>query len=328
MKTLGLDIGGAHVKSAVVKSGATALARRKIYPFEIYRNHADLTALLDSIIEKSRPDRIALTMTGELSDTFANRTEGVRFILDSVRRAAQGRELRIVNVEGDLVPFATAQRRPASVASANWAATARWVATRLADCLIVDIGSTTTDLLPVKNGKCAVIGKTDYQRMRNGELLYTGYLRANSACVCPVIRINGKRIVACPEYFSIVGDAHLYLGNITAKDYTTPTPDGGAKTKRGASMRLARLVLSDVKTLNDDGIRSIARQILTAQNRMIATAIDQIIEKQKLKDAPVILIGHGRLYKNAIKRNTPDKLDGTPVDRIDPAACAAALYDL
>ena len=63
---------------------------------------------------------------------------------------------------------------PLSVAAANWAATARAVAMHHPDALLVDIGTTTTDLVPIVGGEVVAVGHTDPERLMSAELLYTG----------------------------------------------------------------------------------------------------------------------------------------------------------
>ncbi len=332
MKILGLDIGGAHIKSAVVSVGKAArLGRRRAIPFEIFRHKNTLPASLAAIRKKARPDGVALTMTGELSDVFKDRREGVRWIVNTVLKAMRPVEVRVVNSDGRLVSSAAAINKPESVASANWAATVAWVSKWVENGIVVDIGSTTTDILPIVNGRPAVKGKTDLERLKSGELLYTGSLRTNAAVACPVIRLDGAKIPACPEHFAIVGDAHLFLGGITAKDYTSTTPDVRAKTKQAAGARLARLILSDVKTLGKQRVESIAKQVADAQVEKIARAVKRLIAERGPRRAPVIVIGPGRFYVKALGARLgapfPDSVAGHPVELIDPAASAAALWN-
>ncbi|MGK7346718.1 MAG: hydantoinase/oxoprolinase family protein [Candidatus Nitrospinota bacterium M3_3B_026] len=332
MRVLGLDVGGAHVKYALYVMGAERLPERGTLPFEIFREQEILSALLKKTREETRPDAVALTMTGELSDVFRTRREGARWIVRTGREAMRPLPLKVVDVDGALVDPSRAMREWAAVASANWAAVARWVSRHVRDCLVVDIGSTTVDILPVKNGEPAARGRTDLERLMTGELLYTGYLRTNAAFVLPEVMVRGRRTRTCPEHFAIMGDIHLYLGDMGPKDYTTSTPDGRAKSKRAAGERIARLVLSEAAELGGDEIRKIAAQASQAQARRITDAVMKVLISQRLRDAPVILTGPGgRIYRDALRASisvkTLERVGRTPAGRIDPAACAAALWE-
>ncbi|MBF0292636.1 MAG: hypothetical protein HQK86_10825 [Nitrospinae bacterium] len=328
MRILGLDVGGAHVKAALLRSRGK-LPRRMVYPFEIWKNPGGLTSLLRSIRDEQKPDAVVLTMTGELSDVFKSRADGTRHIVKCAVDAMAPVSVRVIDVDGQMVGPGEAIKKHWRVASANWSATARWVSKHLPRCLIVDIGSTTTDILPVKNGSPMVRGKTDLQRLVTGELLYTGCLRTPVGAVVATLKINDAPVAVCPEYFSVMGDAHLYLGQIRAKDYTIPTPDNGPKTKRGAALRLARVVLSSPKELGGGEIESIAKQVVEAQIDTICWAVKRVIKDHNLSDAPVVLIGPGRIYLKRLSAKLKNKfvatVGGHPVERIDPAACCATL---
>ena len=60
---------------------------------------------------------------------------------------------------------------------ANWSATAWAVAERHPDTLLVDIGTTSTDIIPIVSGSVAALGHTDPDRLLSGELVYTGAVR-------------------------------------------------------------------------------------------------------------------------------------------------------
>ncbi|VAX25504.1 4-[[4-(2-aminoethyl)phenoxy]-methyl]-2-furanmethanamine-glutamate synthase [hydrothermal vent metagenome] len=331
MKILGLDVGGAHIKSALVETGATSVMReRVITPFEIYKNKEKLPHIIRKIVRQARPDGVALTMTGELADVFPTRNAGARFILDSVVKAAKPVRVKVIDTNGDLIAVSPARKSPCAIASANWAATAKWVSQQIDTCIIVDIGSTTTDILPIINGAAAVEGRDDFERLGAGELLYTGYLRTNTAAVCPVVTIQGKSVPTCPEHFAIMGDAFLYLGEITAQDYTTPTPDNAPKRKSTAARRLARIVLSDPSKLGEAGITSIARQLINSQVQMIVHAVRRIEIERNIENAPLLLTGHASIYRKRLRRKISNqfisRLGVFPVNIVDPASCAAALW--
>jgi hypothetical protein len=328
MRILGLDVGGAHVKAALLRANGK-FPRRKVYPFEIWKNPGGLAGLLRTIRDGQKPDAVVLTMTGELSDVFKTRADGARHIVKCAVNAMEPIPVSVVDVEGELIGPKTAIREYGRVVSANWSATVKWVSRHVERCLVVDIGSTTTDILPVKSGAPAVKGKTDLQRLMTGELLYTGALRTPVSAIVATLKINGTSVAVCPEYFSVMGDACLYLGEIRAKDYTIPTPDNGPKTRRAAALRLARAVLSSPEELGDGEIGSIACQIVEAQVDAICRAVKRVMKDQKLGDAPVVLIGPGRIYLKQLsaklKNRFVNTVGGQPVERIDPAVCCAAL---
>ncbi|VAX18127.1 hypothetical protein MNBD_NITROSPINAE01-898 [hydrothermal vent metagenome] len=327
IKVLGLDIGGAHIKYAVAQN-QKALLKRKIIPFEIYRTPKKLAPLLKAICKEVKPSAIALSMTGELADVFVTRREGVKFILNAAVDAFGGNAINVLTVKGSFVSVSVAMKQTELVSAANFMATVLYTASIVDNSVVVDIGSTTTDILPVINWSPAILAHDDLGRLKSGELFYGGYLRTNASSVLQEISIGKTKVGTCPEFFATVGDAHLYSGDITAKDYTCQTPDGGPKTKRGAGIRLARLILSDPQTLSAKEIESIARQIVKAQTEKIADAIKKLIVKRKMQNAKILLTGAGaKVYRvklaRMIKNPFPGKVNGIKVENISPASASA-----
>ncbi|MBI4828317.1 MAG: hypothetical protein HY804_05840 [Nitrospinae bacterium] len=331
IRVLGVDAGGAHIKTALALHGKTLrLTPRRTYPYEIFRDPGRLETILAAIARRERPGAIALTMTAELSDVFASRREGVRYILRAAAKTFAGIPWRVVDVSGELVPPARARRWPMRVASANWSATGRWLAPRVGAAIMVDIGSTTTDIIPLRGGRMAARGATDHERLRHGELLYMGYLRTHPASILPRVTLRGAEYPLCPEHFALMGDAYLALGVIHSRRYSAPTPDGRAKTPRAAASRLARLVMSDYGDLGKDQTRQLARALITKQVDLIAQAIRRVARRERLTRAPLIVIGpmaewFGTALAPKVTNPLTDTVDGVPAAMVDPASCAAAL---
>src|SRR5690348_15637130 len=175
--TLAVDIGGANTKAAWLHEGALRTVSR---PFEVWRDRDALAAVLREVAAEvaARPaDAIAITMTAELSDAFRTKREGVGFVLDAAQ-AALGSPT-VLTTAGELVDVDEARARPWDVAAANWVATALAVAGVHPDALLVDVGSTTADVIPIAQGRVAATARDDLGRLLAGELVYTGVLRTN-----------------------------------------------------------------------------------------------------------------------------------------------------
>src|SRR6187551_3242594 len=125
---IGLDIGGANTKAVRRDGGAPRVLSR---PFEIWRDPDALAAVLREVVAElaAEPvERVAMTMTAELSDAFRTKREGVAFVLDASQAALGDRPLSVLTTAGELVPVEVARARPWDVAAANWVATALAVA--------------------------------------------------------------------------------------------------------------------------------------------------------------------------------------------------------
>src|SRR5262249_43386755 len=125
-----------------------------------------------------------------------------------------------------LVPVGAARDRPLPPAAANWLASALLVARTVRDAILVDCGGTTTDLIPIAGGEVVARGRTDLDRLRCAELVYTGALRTNVATIVRTVPIRGEPCPVASELFAISADAYLLLGRLTPEHCTCSFPDG------------------------------------------------------------------------------------------------------
>ena len=172
--------------------------------------------------------------------------------------------------------MAEARTRPWDVAAANWVATALAVADVHPDALLIDVGSTTADIVPIVAGRVAATGHTDLERLLAGELVYTGVLRTNLAAIAPRVPVRGGWCPVSSEYFAISGDIQLVLGRLTEEAYDCPTPDGRPATVAFARERIARLVCADAEQLDADEIDAIAAYLGAEQVRQIEAAARRV----------------------------------------------------
>jgi probable H4MPT-linked C1 transfer pathway protein len=139
-------------------------------PYEIWREKDRLPEVLYEVCSQlfpdEKPEAFAVTMTAELSDIFRNKREGVTFVLESVRACFPDPATYVLSLSGEFVPIDDAMSHPLNFAATNLLASARWIAQKFPDCLLVDVGSTTTDILPILNGEVHVTGRTDWRAWR------------------------------------------------------------------------------------------------------------------------------------------------------------------
>jgi len=325
MDIFSLDIGGAFIKTAYLPERSASIrdgAKRGIVEFPMYREEKRLVSVLKKLKPKSKSAEVVVTMTGELCDSFPDRKRGVRHIVKSAVEVF-GDETKIFGRHGEFFRPAVAMKKWEEVASANWSAIPILLSQKADSFLHVDIGSTTTDLTPLRNGKVANRGWDDFGRMKNSELLYTGYLRTPIGSVVGSFSIDGDDIPVVPEYFALMGDVYLALGMIDKKGYAIDTPDGAPKTKAASLARLARTVLSERKILEDETLLDMARQAVKTQRKRIVDAI----LKHRLD---VIVTGRGSFILDEalscgdIKRA---EIDFGPVDisNLDPSMAIALI---
>jgi probable H4MPT-linked C1 transfer pathway protein len=318
---LGLDIGGANLKAAH-SSGAARLER-----FALWKSPAGLANALRPLLSGWPPfELLAVTMTGELCDCFATKREGVRAILDAVSAVAGGTPVRVWTADGRLVTLKAARATPLRVAAGNWLALATY-AGRFAPrgpALLIDIGSTTTDIVPLLDGRPVPRGRTDTARMRCGELIYTGVIRT------PLCALLGHYGAA--EFFATVRDVYVLLGQFPEDPADCDTADGRPATRSCAETRIARMICADVETSTAFERRRLAELAALRQLVQVADCIATVGRALPRRPATVILAGAGEFLaetalseQNAIRARGIVSLSRQLGLEVSRAACAFAL---
>lgn len=310
---LGLDIGGANTKAVYLRTheGKLKEARFAVEYFPVWKEPSKLPNVLSTLPRKlGAPsfDAVGLTMTAELSDAYQTKREGIQQILASAEKAFPYSKIYVLTVEAELESPAKAKKEPFGVAAANWAATGWLVAQKLADCVVVDVGSTSASIIPIAAEKVAAKGKTDLDKLICGELVYTGSLRTNVAAIVQHVPIRGGVAVVSSELFALSADVHLLLGHITEEQYTCETADGRGKTVPEALARLARVICADTEMLTRQEIVGIAQYVYGRQVEQVAEGLAKVyasVKEQADNEVPVVVTGLGR---NFIARKAAEKI--------------------
>jgi hypothetical protein len=327
---LALDIGGANLKAA--NGRGFALSR----PFALWRHPERLAEELDAIIAASPPaEHVVATMTGELADCFETKAHGVEAIVTALAAAAGKRDVSIYLTDGTWVTTDEACRRPLEAAASNWHALAAYAARHVTGGvgLLVDIGSTTCDIIPIVHGRPAARGSTDPERIATGELVYTGVERSP---VCGVVAKLPWRKCQCrvaQELFATTWDAYLMIGDLPEQPENQATADGRPATRARAHDRLARAICADRTMFDANDARRAADAVAAAQCALVAEAIGEVVERLGEPPMTVVVSGEGAfLARRAVRQVLPSMaivdltaLLGADVARVAPAHALAEL---
>ena len=306
---LAFDIGGANIKAADGHGWVHS------EPFELWHRRSELPAALARIVSQRHPRHIVATMTGEIADCYASRREGVADIIAAVTlasRAAAGPScaVGIYLVDGTIVPPEDAVQRPLAAAASNWHAVARLAAALATTdrAFLIDIGSTTTDIVPLIDRAPAAMGHDDVARMAAGELVYTGVERTPLATVVRSLPWRGRLHPVASELFAQSLDAWLLLGGLaeesdSMKSGSVNTADGGPATRAAAQRRLARMVLADPEQVTEDEAIAMAAWCADRQSRLVARALRRVAASCGWQPRSIVLSGHGGcLARRALAR--------------------------
>ena len=330
---IGWDVGGANVKAARIAPDGEFQPQVLERPFALWREPHRLPTVLAEAADRLGGARtMAVTMTAELADCFATKREGVAFVLDAFRAAFPDVRPWVYGVDGRFRSAEAARRRPHRVAAANWMASATLMARAFPDALFLDVGSTTTDVIPIVAGRVAARGRTDPARLRTGELVYTGALRTPVCAIVHSVPLRGRRCRVAAETFAIAADVHLWLGRIGEGDYTCETPDNRGRGRAEAGARLARMVCADLEMLGPGDITAIAEHVARAQVHQIAGGVRQVMRRLGGACPRVaVLAGQGAFLARAaaeeagLATRDMDEHLGSAAARAAPAAAVAYL---
>lgn len=295
-KQVGWDIGGAHLKAVLLNNdGQVAYAGQVPCALWLGLEHlgtAIRRVLKDIGYEKNDLNH-AVTMTGELVDLFKNRHDGVVQISTLVGKLLGDHTLFYAmseSVESD--PFFAlhaVQEQTKMVASANWHTSATLLAQYETDAMLIDIGSTTTDIISIENSCVVDNGLSDATRMQADSLVYTGIVRTPVMAVAQKLMIDGKQANVAAEYFATMADVYRLTEELPEGADMMSTADGEAKTMLASARRLARMVGYDANDKPMTSWQQLANDCREKQIKQIQMAV----VKQIKQDTKIIGAGIG-----------------------------------
>jgi (4-(4-[2-(gamma-L-glutamylamino)ethyl]phenoxymethyl)furan-2-yl)methanamine synthase len=320
---IGWDVGGANLKLAHFADGRLVQAAQIPCPIRQEPSKFD-AALKQGLLLCPAGATHAVTMTGELSDVFVDRAEGVAYLVDMMRRATDAEAMFYAGQAGFL-DCIRAVEQSAEVASANWHASAALVARMLPEALSIDVGTTTTDLVPIKAGAVTARYHNDGDRLACGELIYTGAVRTPVMAVARTALFNGRMQRIAAERFATMADVWRLVGELPQDADPYPTPDLRGKSTRESAARLARMLGRD---LDDAGLLAmidVARHFASCQVAEIEAAATALLARDEIAvDASVIGAGCGRF----IARQVAERLGRPYGDIAELIDCAPDLRDM
>ncbi|TAN48840.1 MAG: hypothetical protein EPN21_13900 [Methylococcaceae bacterium] len=301
---IGWDIGGAHVKAAHLDGTGKVLALTQ-EACALWRGIQELEQAIPNILARLAapcPVRHAVTMTGELVDAFADRRNGVQAIIAALGRLLGHADLWVFAGPHGLLPLdRLAPAHYGAVASANWLVSASFIATQCPAALFIDLGSTTADILPVSGGKVHYRGYSDFERLRQEELVYTGVVRTPVMAVAERVPFDGDMILLAAEHFATMADVYRLTGQLPEHADQWPSADNGEKSTAGSARRLARMLGCDFTGADLAAWRQVAVYLRESQLAKLHWACLRQLSRGSLDEsAPLVGAGVGRFVLPAL----------------------------
>ena len=316
---IGWDVGGAHLKAASVSASGELLQVWSL-ACPLWQGLDQLAAAVATVAQDVdlATCRHALTMTGEMCDLFSDRQGGVAAIAGWFAARVPGGQCRVYAVDQALLepPALPA----AKVASMNWHASASALAGVLPDALLIDMGSTTTDLIRIEQGQVVTAGIDDRHRLASDELVYQGVVRTPVMALAARVPYRGEWLGLAAEYFATTADVHRLCGSLPPTADLQPSADGRGKSLAESAARLARMVGDDASG-HDDAVHALAMHLAAAQRRRLREAIQRVEQARRGRRAFIVGAGIGRF----LIRQVADDAGWPYIDFAEALGLPAAL---
>lgn len=342
LPTLGWDLGGAHLKAVLVDADGCALAAIQ-QPCPLWRGTEHLDSAVSKVMDALNRDNLrhAITMTGELADIFPSREAGVARLTQCMTERLPALDMRVYAGPDGFVACDAILPLTAAIASANWHASAAFLASQTRNALFIDIGSTTTDMIVLHQGTLAARGLTDAARLQSEELVYTGVVRTSVMAIAQKAPFGGEWQCLAAEQFATMADVYRLTGELVDDYDQADTADGAGKSLLESARRLARMLGRDFSDASMDLWRTLAFALRSQQLALLRRAAERALSRGLLEeDAPFVGAGAGRFlvrelahsmrrsYRDAfdVASAVPDAADGVSV--CFPAYAVARLAQM
>ena len=300
---LGVDIGGANLKIVGLDKNKqiNLVSQEKC---EIWKGLSDFDKKIIKVNKLiSNKTVIGITMTAEMCDYFKKRKKGVKKIIKHIRKGLNKNVYFWENLNNKSFSMDPSYK---NVASMNWLATGKFISKKISNSIVIDLGSTTTDLVFIRKNQIINKGFTDLKRLILSELIYTGFTRTPLFGITDKLKFNKKNYSLLPENFANISDVYRVLKKTSSKIDLFDTMDGRSKSFSNSLRRVARNFGFDYKNKKKKLILSLCEEIEKIQFSKITASIKQNLRRHKMskKEVSLIICGIGKdyLYEKFVRK--------------------------
>ena len=326
----GWDIGGAHLKVCRCDQYGNIINSLELV-CPLWQGLTGLRQTLQQALALlgNQQDQHFITLTGESADCFANRQQGVTDILTTISAFLVIEHCHVFSQSQQWLTLAEAQKHWQQVASMNWLATAGWLAKTQSEALLIDIGSTTSDIIVIQNSQPRLHAFDDIGRLQSGELVYSGVIRTPLMALAQTIPFAGQQQRVANEVFATTADIWRLLNQLPS-EISDQSADGQSWQLAHCRQRLARMAGTDMERYPESDWQELANWYAQQQIRQLLDSCRQVIENHTLSaNAPVIGAGAGRflaaILAEKLARPYQDLADLTANGQAAITAPASAL---
>lgn len=307
-KYIGWDIGGAHLKVASVDQVGT-IDFIEQYASPLWQGLEQLETLIPKTLNELPQGTYShgFTITAELVDIFKNREEGMHALINLCEEKL-GDNISMYAADEGLLKLDRARKKIDKIASANWHASAMYTSSLIETGLFVDVGSTTTDIIPFNNHVFGNQGVVDQSRLKFDELVYTGVVRTSLMSLTNKVPFAGEWQNIAAENFATTADVYRILNSLNENDDLMETADGKSKDIDSSMRRLARMIGSDYENSeNTQQWYKLAKYFEEIQMQLLTKAILRVLSRTSGESYKIIGAGTGHflIKKIAQRLNIP-----------------------
>ena len=293
----GWDIGGAHLKVAQCNRQGQLIRTIEI-PCPLWLGIEHLQQAIKTAQQQvgSQQMLAAVTMTGELVDIFADRQVGVNAILDCISQFIPAGCCIVYAGDLSWLSISEAKEQWQQVASRNWQASALFTAKQVKHGLFIDVGSTTSDIIPIHKNLIITEALTDFDRQASSELHYAGVIRTPLIAIAHKVPFDGKTLQLAAEVFATTGDCWCLLGKLNPLSTSDTSADGQSWQPQDCARRLARLLGTDANNYPPEQWEHLADWFAQQQTAQLIRACKTVLTANGSisAEAPIIGAGIGR----------------------------------
>lgn len=299
----GWDLGGAHLKVASLNNRGQLVSVCQL-DCPLWRGLPILDDALNRVLRDPALSRCvhAITMTGELADIFPDRVTGVQTLVSRFTQHMDGEKVFVFAGRRGLVTPERTACCAADIASANWYASASFTAAKLRDAMLIDVGSTTTDIVLLEQGQVTNHAYNDGLRLQTDELVYTGVARTPVMAVTKRVPFAGEWQTLAAEVFATTADVYVLTGALSQYPERAETADGAGKQPADCARRLARMLGRDLEEPSDLAPwRRLAHYIAGVQRDTVRRAVERILSRSaSFEPMPFVGAGSGRFLVSEV----------------------------
>jgi probable H4MPT-linked C1 transfer pathway protein len=171
--------------------------------------------------------------------------------------------------------------------------------TEQAPAMLIDVGSTTSDIVPLIDGKPVTDSQSDTQRLLRGELVYIGVERTPIATLVDEVPYHEGTYPIARELFATTRDVYTLLGRFPEAAIVQDTADGKPSTKVAARVRLGRMICADEGEFNHRDATVMAEALAESFVEELARRIQQVQSLHSHQPTVCVVSGHGEFVAQA-----------------------------